>query len=146
MALQEIHSRNLIKAHDNEVCIRILRPHSSHWKPPPENKPTSAAYDDNIGELSVDLADTYPSKTQLEQIYSDKIQSNGIGLSCAITVNIRSELVNKTIDGNVWKDPIPDNSSHGIITGNRNKKKKEALRDIFNVEIPPKNIQEIFGQ
>ena len=145
MALETHHPRNLDLASDTQMCVRIIPPHSSHWKPPPENKATSGAFDDQNGEVSVDLFNDSPTAVILNELYKEKIQSNGVGMACAVTSEVRAALVLKEIEGNVWQDPIDGNQRHGIITGEQTKKKKKCLSATFSMVVAPKNPQEVFG-
>ena len=145
MALEENHPRNLVLAPDTHVCVRIIPPHSSHWRPAPENRATSGAFDDPNGEVSVDLYTESPTPASLHELYRDKIESNGVGMACAVTSEVRSALLEKAINGNVWQDPIDGNDRHGIITGEQNKKKKRCLCTTFSLVVAPKNPQEVFG-
>lgn len=144
MPLQDSHPRDLQLASDSHFAVRAIPVHSSHWKPEPENRPTSGAFDDL--EVSVDLLpEDQSAEQQLKTRYQHKIQEKGVGYAVALVSNIRATLAEKEINGNVWKDPVTDNELHGIITGPKNKKKKETLRNVFSVQIRPKTPPEVFG-
>lgn len=101
------------------------------------------AYDDL--EMSVDLHIEVQTELSLRNHYADIIHEKGVGFSATPVQIVRETLVSKEICGNVWKDPIQENALHGIVTGPKNKRKRESMRDTFVVLVKPKSPSEVFS-
>ncbi|KHD87189.1 MAG: hypothetical protein OM95_15965 [Bdellovibrio sp. ArHS] len=95
--------------------------------------------------MSVDLHGEAQTEESIRNQYSEVIREKGVGFSLAQVRAVRDALLSKEICGNVWKDPTQENNLHGIVTGPKNKRKKESMRDTFIVLIKPKAPSEVFG-
>lgn len=129
---------------DQKYCLRRIGYWSSHWRPP---SPTSGAFSDRSGELSIDIWDKDPTSDidKIKSHFSNFIEK-GHGVSYSQVQDVKSAFQLKNISGEVLNDPLDNDPStnrpnplHGIITGKDTENKKKTLRDCFNLLLSPKN-------
>lgn len=132
------------RADKEHFSLRRIPPTSSNWR---ENPPgaTSGAYNDDAGEVSVDINVDNPL-TCIEEIkkkFCRFILDKGAGYTYAQVGEINEALSKKDIDGEVLLDPLEDLPDHAVITGNNTKSKRKTLEKTFQNLIEPRKISEI---
>lgn len=137
-------------AKETYFAIRRVPPLSSHWRRL-EKQPTSGAFGDKSGKLSVDLIGNIPDKASLESRYKSFIETKGIGLAISVVKPINDVLKSQEIldeeageAGQVFHEPLDDNPDHGIVTGRDGKRKQKALKSVFDMMLEPQDFSKIY--
>lgn len=126
------------KALDSEHAIRRILPRPDCWRPPPENRATSAAFGDRSGEPSIDLYSEL-TRDECDQVKKDNqsFLDQGFGLAHAKVSEIRRGIQEFSLDGDVIRDPTPENGRHAVVSGTLTKNKRKMLQKIFRVCVEP---------